>query len=66
MVSQKEELGGDPPCWAHLFDEPGEACDGAEPTASRSSLSAENSGVGGLLRNVPSVERERVNRTRKE
>src|SRR5688572_7020340 len=35
LVSDEEEFGGDPPCWAHLFDE---GKDGEEPAMTASAL----------------------------
>jgi mannose-6-phosphate isomerase-like protein (cupin superfamily) len=42
-VSDEEEYGGDPPCWAHLFDEEGK--DGEEPIVTTPGSGAETAGV---------------------
>jgi len=42
-VSDEEELGGDPPCWAHLFDEEGK--DHKEPAMTVSGTGADTTGV---------------------
>ncbi len=46
-MSDEEEYGGDPPCWAHLFDE--ERVQDGEPVATAFGLGIDDAGMVDLL-----------------
>ena len=42
-MSDEEEYGGDPPCWAHLFDS--EGMDGEDPLVTACGLDGDDAGI---------------------